>query len=73
MDIQPTLVPDQLHRPTQKLTIGWGFQLFEGIDILTIRKEGQVVLGKLVNSRPVQQQVITLLGPQVQNWNLVGP
>jgi transposase len=65
-------VPDQLRRPTQTPTIRWVFQLFEGIDILLVRKDGQVVQRKLVNSRPVQQQVIALLGPQVQKCYLFG-
>jgi hypothetical protein len=46
--------------------------MFQGLDILLIYQNGQVVFRKLVNLRPVQQQVITLLGPQVQKCYLVG-
>jgi transposase len=65
-------VPDQLRRPTQKPTIRWVFQLFEGLDILLVRKNGQILKRQLLNLRPVQRQVIDLLGPQVQKCYLFG-
>jgi transposase len=65
-------IPNQLRKPTQTPTIRWVFQMFQGLDILLIYQNGQVVFRKLVNLRPVQQQVITLLGPQVQKCYLVG-
>jgi len=65
-------IPNQLRKPTQTPTIRWVFQMFQGLDILFIRQNGQVVFRKLVNLRSVQQQVITLLGPRVQNCYLVG-
>jgi len=64
-------IPNQLGIPTQTPTIRWVFQLFEGLDILLIRQNGQVVFRKLVNLRPVQQQVISLLGPRVQKCYLM--
>lgn len=65
-------IPNQLRKPTQTPTIRWVFQMFEGLDILLICQNGQVVFRKLVNLRPVQQQVITLLGPTVQKCYLMG-
>ena len=65
-------VPNQLKKPTQTPTMRWVFQMFQGLDILLIRQNGQTMLRKLVNLRPVQQQVITLLGHQVQKCYLVG-
>jgi len=65
-------IPDQRRKPTQKPTIRWVFQLFEGLDILLVRQDGQVVQRQLLNLRPAQQQVITLLGPQVQKCYLFG-
>lgn len=65
-------IPNQLRKPTQTPTIRWVFQMFEGLDILLIFPNRQVVFRKLVNLRPVQQQVITLLGPQVQKCYLTG-
>jgi transposase len=65
-------IPNQLRKPTQSPTIRWVFQMFEGLDILLIRQNGLVVFRKLVNLRPVQQQVISLLGLQVQKCYLMG-
>ena len=65
-------IPNQLRKPTQTPTIRWVFQMFQGLDILLIHQNGQVVFRKLVNLRPVQQQVITLLGSQVQKCYLLG-
>lgn len=64
-------IPNQLHKPTQTPTIRWVFQLFEGLDFLLIRQNEQMVFRKLVNLRPVQQQVISLLGPYVQKCYLL--
>lgn len=64
-------IPNQLRKPTQTPTIRWVFQLFEGLDILLLRQNERVVFRKLVNLRPVQQQVITLLGPYVQKCYLM--
>ena len=66
------IIPNQLQKPTQTPTIRWVFQLFQGLDILLIYQNGQVVFRKPVNLRLVQQQVITLLGYQVQKCYLVG-
>jgi transposase len=65
-------VPDQRRKPTQKPTIRWVFQLFEGLDILLVRQNGHVMLRQLLNLRPAQQQVITLLDPRVQKCYLFG-
>jgi transposase len=65
-------IPNQLRKPTQKPTIRWVFQLFDGLDILLVRESDQVVSRQLLNLRPAQQQVITLLGPYVQKCYLFG-
>lgn len=65
-------VPDQRRKPTQSPTIRWIFQLFEGLDILLIKQNGEVLSRQLLNLRPVQEQVINLLGPQVQKCYLFG-
>jgi hypothetical protein len=43
-----------------------------GLDILLVKQNGQVMLRQLLNLRPAQEQVITLLGPQVQKCYLFG-
>jgi len=65
-------VPDQKRKPTQNPTIRWVFQLFEGLDILLVKHNGQVMLRQLLNLRSDQERVITLLGPQVQKCYLFG-
>jgi transposase len=65
-------VPDQRRKPTQRPTIRWIFQLFEGLDILLVKQNGEVMLRQLLNLRPAQEQVIILLGPQVQKCYLFG-
>lgn len=65
-------VPDQRRKPTQKPTIRWIFQMFEGLDILLVKQNGEVILRQLLNLRPAQEQVVTLLGPAVQNCYLFG-
>ena len=65
-------IPDQRRKPTQSPTIRWVFQLFEGLDILLVKQNGQVMPRQLLNLRPAQEQVITLLGPQVQKCYLFG-
>ena len=65
-------VLDQRRKPTQTPTIRWVFQLFEGLDILLVKQNGQVMLRQLLNLRADQEQVIVLLGPQVQKCYLFG-
>lgn len=60
-------IPNQLRKLTQTPTIRWVFQMFQGLDILLFYQNRQVVFRKLVNLRPAQQQVITLLGPRGKN------
>jgi transposase len=64
-------VPDQKGKPTQKPTMRWVFQLFEGIDVLSVWLHERLVLRQVLNLRPIHQQIIRLLGPQVQNCYLV--
>jgi len=65
-------VPDQKRKPTQKPTIRWTFQFFEGLDILLVKQNGEVMLRQLLNLQPAQEKVITLLGPHVQKCYLFG-
>jgi transposase len=60
-------IPDQKGKPTQSPTLRWVFQTFEGLDVLTVWADGHIILRKLLNVRPVHQQIIRLLGPHVQN------
>jgi hypothetical protein len=50
----------------------WVFLLFEGLDILLVKQNGEIVLRQLLNLRPAQEQVIMLLGHHVQKCYLFG-
>ena len=63
----PFSVRSQTGKPTQSPTMRWVFQMFEGIDLLLIFREDQVVSRQVLNLRPDHLKIIDLLGPQVQN------
>ena len=65
-------IPSQTRKPTQKPTMRWVFLLFEGLDILLVKQNEEIVLRQLVNLRPAQEQVIKLLGSHVQKCYLFG-
>lgn len=64
-------IPDQKGKPTQTPTLRWVFQIFEGLDVLSVWADGQLVTRQIMNLRPVHQQIIRLLGPQIQKCYLV--
>lgn len=64
-------IPSQTKKPTQTPTMRWVFQMFEGIDLLLVLQDEQVVTQKVLNLNSDHLQVIQLLGPQVQNCYLV--
>ena len=66
-------IPDQKGKPTSTPTIRWVFQIFEGIDILSIRVDGQPSLRQVLNLRPLHQQIIRLFGSQVRNCYFLDP
>jgi len=66
-------VPNQKHKPTETPTLRWVFQMFEGLDVLSVVADGRLVARKILNMRPVHIQVVRLLGPQVQKCYLLGP
>lgn len=66
-------IPDQKGKPTQTPTLRWVFQVFEGLDVLSVWVDGRLVTRKLLNLRPVHQQVIRLLGSQVQKCYFFDP
>jgi transposase len=55
-------IPSQLGKPTARPTMRWVFQLFEGIDLLTIRR-GDALPQHIIRLSPLQEQILYLLGP----------
>ena len=64
-------IPNQVGKPTQRPTMRWVFQLFEGIDLLLIRENGRIVQRKVLSLTPVQLQIINRLGPPVEKCYLI--
>lgn len=64
-------IPDQKGKPTQTPTVRRVAQVFEGIEILTIRLNGQIIDRIVRNLTPVREKIIHILGPNVQNCYLV--
>ena len=64
-------VLDQVGKETQTPTMRWIFQVFEGIDLLIVRQEDQVVHRQVLNLRQEHLNVLHLLGPLVENCYLL--
>ena len=61
---QHQTIPDQVGKPTARPTLRWVFQLFEGIDVLTVRSAAPAVQQVLGRS-PLHDRILALLGPAV--------
>lgn len=65
-------VPNQINKPTDRPTMRWIFQCFEGIDLLHIRvglREHLQVLGL----QPLHQKILRLLGPAYCQFYFFSP
>jgi transposase len=56
-------IPDQVKKPTNRPTMRWVFQCFEGIELLHIRHGPDAVTSLILRLAPLHQQILTLLGP----------
>ena len=66
-------IPNQKRKPTQTPTMRWVFQIFEGIDILSVWSDGLLINHQILNLRPVHHQIMRLLGPHVQKCYFSDP
>jgi transposase len=64
-------VPNQVGKETETPTMRWIFQLFEGIDLLFIYQNDELVSRQVLNLRPEHLTVIHLLGPPVEYCYLI--
>ena len=55
-------VPNQVNKPTDRPTMRWIFQCFEGIDLLHIRIGSQWHT-QVLGLQPLHQRILRLLGP----------
>ena len=56
-------IPDQLNRPTDRPTMRWIFQCFEGIELLHIHSPSQQTQSLVLRLQPMHRLVLVLLGP----------
>jgi transposase len=68
---QHETIPDQKGKPTQTPTMRRIAQIFEGVDILTIRCRNQIVARHDLNLTDVRRRIVNLLGPEVAYSYLV--
>ena len=55
-------VPSQVNKPTDRPTMRWIFQCFEGVDLLHIRHGPDSAAAVVLRLEPFHQQVLALLG-----------
>jgi len=55
-------VPSQVKKPTDRPTMRWIFQCFEGVDLLHIRHGPDPATAVVLRLEPFHQQVLALLG-----------
>lgn len=61
-------IPSQVNKPTDRPTMRWVFQCFEGVDLLHIRHGPDPEVALVLRLQPVHQQVLTLLGPAYEEF-----
>ena len=66
-------VPNQKGKPTQTPTMRWVFQVFEGIDVLSVWQNDRLIMRQFINLRPVHIHILRLFGNSVQNCYSLGP
>ena len=68
---QNETIPDQKGKPTQKITMRRVAQIFEGVDVLTIRDTTGAVRQQILNLTPVRLKILRLFNPFVHNCYLL--
>lgn len=65
-------IPNQVNKPTNRPTMRWIFQCFEGIDLLHIRM-GSRFQTQVLGLQALHRQVLRLLGPAYSHFYLFSP
>ena len=68
---QNETIPDQTGKPTQRPTMRRIAQIFEGVDLLIIQHNDQIVARQILNMTDVRRKIVGLLGPEVAYCYLV--
>jgi hypothetical protein len=61
-------IPNQVTKPTDRPTMRWVFQCFEGIDLLHIRHGPDPTVDLVLRLQPLHHQVLALLGPAYEEF-----
>ena len=61
-------IPNQVKKPTDRPTMRWVFQCFEGIDLLHIRHGPDPTVAVVLRLEPLHQQILALLGPTYEHF-----
>jgi transposase len=61
-------VPSQVKKPTDRPTMRWIFQCFEGVDLLHIRHGPDPASAVVLRLEPFHRQVLALLGPSYEEF-----
>lgn len=61
-------IPSQVNKPTDRPTMRWVFQCFEGVDLLHIRHGPDPAIALVLRLGPRHQQVLALLGPAYEDF-----
>ena len=68
---QNETIPHQTGKPTQKVTMRRVAQIFEGVDVLTIRAGPEILTRTVLNLSPVRLKILRLFNATVQNCYLL--
>src|SRR5690242_11204076 len=66
-------IPDQLGKPTNRPTLRWVFQCFEGIELLHISVPTTARQTLVLRLEPLHEQILALLGPPSQRYYQQSP
>jgi hypothetical protein len=61
-------IPNQVNKSTDRPTMRWVFQCFEGVDLLHIRHGPGPAVGLVLRLQPLHHQVLALLGPTYEEF-----
>jgi hypothetical protein len=61
-------IPSQVNKPTDRPTMRWVFQCFEGVDLLRIRHGPDPAIALVLRLESFHRQVLTLLGPSFEEF-----
>ena len=68
---QDETIPHQTGRPTQNVTMRRVAQIFEGVDLLIIRRGVTIISRQITNLTPLRLKILRLFHPSIQNCYLL--